>query len=107
LMSEAGQLRLAVERKRASLGEPLLRAADAVADVDLDHRRVDPRGSPAKACLALRLGDHDACDLLDDDRSEAARELANGRLVGHALIDRDQTKRRRCKESETSRTSVS
>jgi hypothetical protein len=29
LMSEVGQLTLAVERKGASLGEPLLRAADA------------------------------------------------------------------------------
>ncbi len=28
-MSELGQLRLAVERKGASLGEPLLRASDA------------------------------------------------------------------------------
>ena len=61
-----------------------------IANVSLDHRRVDPRGPRDKAPLARRrAGDHHAADVVDDIGPQPPHELADRRLVRDALGQRD------------------
>jgi len=79
---------LARERPRARQREHRVRW---IADIRLDHGRVDPGGATPKARLALSLLDHNASNLLDHRRAEPAHQFADRRFVGHAPVDRDQT----------------
>jgi hypothetical protein len=96
--------RLARERPRAVQAQG---GVAGIAHVCLHHRGVDAHSPGRKARLALRLGDHTSRQLLHHVCAEPARELAYCRLVRHTLAQRDQEKRRRCSESDTSRISVS
>ena len=61
-----------------------------IADVRLDHGRVDPRRAGPKAPLALRLGDEPPGQLRHHLGAQPAGELSDRRLVRHPLVDRDQ-----------------
>jgi hypothetical protein len=65
-------------------------ASDRVADVGLDHGRVDPHRPCRKAGLALRLTNHHPGELGDDLGAQPADQLADGRLVRHPLGQRDE-----------------
>jgi hypothetical protein len=59
--------------------------------VGLDHRRVDPHRPRAEALLARRLDDQRARELGDRLGPDPPGQLADRRLVGHPLRQRDPT----------------
>ena len=61
----------------------------AVAHVGLHNGGIDPHRPPDEMPLAGRLVDHCAGDLVDDLGTQAARQLADRRLVRHPLAQRD------------------
>jgi len=88
-LDDPGQLgSLAHQGLGALQGEHRIRR---VADIGLDHRRIDPHRPSVKARLALGLGDYQPGDLVDRLGPQPPRQLSDRRLVGHAPVDRDQT----------------
>jgi hypothetical protein len=61
-----------------------------IADVGLDHRRVDAQGARAEAALPRRERDDPPDERLGHLGAQAPGELAHRGLVGDALVDRDE-----------------
>ena len=76
-----------------------------VADIGLDHRRVDPRGPRTEPRRSSRECNHLQRDRLDPLTPEPVHSLRSVDSSGTRPASPISQKRRRCNESQTSRTS--